>query len=428
MNNKITIKSIVPNETIISNNKSIKSKKSKYRCKSYKVIALFIILFITILLFIQYFINYYYEESFFDVNNVKYDKGIIMCASENDDVMMAGMEYSIDIIRNKYKSNIKITINHCAEISDNKMNELKNSYNELYFNDICIKNSNFYYKKRMKSVFCKTMALIQSQYNETILIDTDIIWFQNPINLFNSPGYKRTGALYFRDRFLYESDKELDGLNYYNVVKLIESLNKDIKITQKVATKYFNSNGISFFWKYGMNKTLYKPIRHVQESSVVLFDKKNHNGTIHILKRLLPYFNLGFGDKEIYWISNMIANENFEWEPYLFGIYGNCGEIFHYDSTLIDNNNLPQPYFLNAQYLLDSTSQRRNTLANEISKPIFVDKNTKLFEMGPKDEFTTGRCNACELMGCMDIPITFNEELNYYFNFQKVLLEKTIKN
>jgi hypothetical protein len=403
-------------------NINIISKRLKYK---YKII-LFTIPFLIFLLFIQHIINPYYEISFLDENNIKYDKGIVICASENDDTIMSGMEYSINAIRNNYNSNIKITINHCTEISNSKINELKNSYNNLYFNDICINNNNYYYRKRMKSVFCKTMALIQSPYNETILIDADIIWFQNPINLFNSPGYKRTGALYFRDRFLYETNIEKDGLNYNYVVNLIELLNKNIKITQEIATKYFNNNGISFFWKYGMNNTLYKPIKHVQESSVVIFDKRNHKDTINVLKKLLPYFKLGFGDKEIYWISTMIANENFEWEPYLFGIYGNCGEIFHYDPTLADIYRPPLPYFLNGQYLLDSASKRRNRLSNVISKPIYVDKNTKLFEMGVKDEFTKGRCNACDLMGCTDIPIIFNKELNNYFNFQKVSIEEKL--
>jgi hypothetical protein len=44
------------------------------------------------------------------------------------------------------------------------------------------------------------MGLIESPFNHTILVDSDVIWFKNPELLFEAPAYQSTGALYFRDR------------------------------------------------------------------------------------------------------------------------------------------------------------------------------------------------------------------------------------
>lgn len=53
----------------------------------------------------------------------------------------------------------------------------------------------------------KPWALLVSSFQEAIFIDADSFFFQNPEVLFNHPDYKRTGALFFKDRLMMAESK-----------------------------------------------------------------------------------------------------------------------------------------------------------------------------------------------------------------------------
>jgi hypothetical protein len=161
---------------------------------------------------------------------------------------------------------------------------------------------------------------------------------------------------------------------------------------------------------------------------------------------------LGYGDKEIYWIAATIVKDNFSFEPYLAGSYGDCGEIIHYDplATLsntpnIANNMTPErmnniilranpsimpniipivPYFINCQYLSEGIDYIGKNLQTKISNPILISKDTKMFNMGKKDQQSAGRCGACEAMGCELISSKLTSDI---IRYQKFLLANTRK-
>ena len=80
---------------------------------------------------------------------------------------------------------------------------------------------------------------------------------------------------------------------------------------------------------------------------------------------------MGYGDKEIYWITATAAGEPFAFEPFVAGALGDCGAIVHFDprvsldmSTLATTTSITStttttttlaalPFFSNAEYLLD---------------------------------------------------------------------------
>lgn len=167
-----------------------------------------------------------------------------------------------------------------------------------------------------------------------MLIDIDTIWFKSPELLFDTPGYQSTGALFFRDRLLYEK-RQRGGLEYHLVKPFIEAKAR-IKIDSTVAatladSAYFSSgvNGgtglppepyrYSYYWRYATNATRYNPLWQLQESSVVIINKNKLPKTIAIMKELLPEFKVGYGDKEIYWLAATIAREAISWEPFIAG-------------------------------------------------------------------------------------------------------------
>ena len=53
---------------------------------------------------------------------------------------------------------------------------------------------------RRRSFFCKPAALLSSPFDETMLLDHDVIWFGDPFKLWYFPEYLQTGSLFFLDR------------------------------------------------------------------------------------------------------------------------------------------------------------------------------------------------------------------------------------
>jgi hypothetical protein len=185
------------------------------------------------------------------------------------------------------------------------------------------------------------------------------------------------------------------------------------------------SNGVNLFWRHGISKDN-PPLRHVQESSVVLMDRRMHEKTFSVLEYILPTFNLGYVDKEIYWIATTIAQESFEFEPFLAGIYGDCGEIFHFDPSAVATTaaaatTTSKPLFLNGQYLAGAKKAFENMekrLQKTVTKPVAVSVDMKTTEMGRKDKKTAGRCGACLAMGCEPVEPQINEEIK---RFQRII-------
>eukprot|EP01036_Dinobryon_divergens_P035537 gene35537-46075_t len=95
---------------------------------------------------------------------------------------------------------------------------------------------------------------------------------------------------------------------------------------------------------------------NIQDSSVILLDKRNHPKTLEVIKTLLPTFNIGYGDKEIYWIAAEIAQERYTFEPFIVAPYEGCGVLVHVDPNDVDNPENAAPMYINAEYL-----HRRNS-------------------------------------------------------------------
>jgi hypothetical protein len=81
-------------------------------------------------------------------------------------------------------------------------------------------------------------------------------------------------------------------------------------------------------------------------------------------------------------------------------------------------SNKTEPFFLNCQFLIDGVDKLGKNMQGQISKPIRATEQTALFQFGPKDVKSAGRCGACKLMGCEPIPRRINEEIARFQQFQ----------
>jgi len=384
-------------------------------------------------------------------------RGLVMCVG-NEAHFINGALYTIQQLRGRWKSALPVSIMHCNELYADSLAKFA-AYDLVDVHNLCDPAASPRpQRSRLKGWFCKPQALLSSRYEEAMIVDTDVLWFKDPVGLFQAPSYQQTGALFFRDRFLFETPSEKDGLHYDTVKRFIEtqsrvplarhnvsSINGNsssssstghvavsstgarndtsggaaaaLSIDATTAATLADSNGVNFFWRHGADARKHSAIRHVQESSVVLVHKKKLPRTLKVLQRLLPTFNLGYGDKEIYWIAATIAGEPFSFEPYLAGTYGDCGEILHFDPVTMPYGADAEPYFLNCQYLTEGDAFVGKNRQDKVSKPVPATPATSLFDMGQKDAKSAGRCGACKLMGCTDVPPALNREIATYQQF-----------
>ncbi|KAJ5630191.1 uncharacterized protein N7484_010291 [Penicillium longicatenatum] len=135
----------------------------------------------------------------------------------------------------------------------------------------------------------KPFAILFSSFREVIFIDADALFFQNPEILFEDPEYKRTGALFFKDRRIMPEDKS-DWMRKVLPAPISEM-----------------ARG-SRFWK-GISG-------HMQESGVVAVDSWRHFVPLLLVTRmngpdrdgnkekgLRGVYDMLFGDKETFWLG-----------------------------------------------------------------------------------------------------------------------------
>ena len=339
---------------------------------------------------------------------------------------MTNAKYMISQLRLEWKSRLPIFIAHCNELYSSSIAELHRIHDDasmeilnindkhLQIHDMC-QSSSPAKKKRLRSFFCKTMALVISPFPETLVLDTDVIWFKNPDNLFQSEIYLKTGSLFFRDRLLYEKHLPYcDGLCYRMVKEFVAKYqNNDGKIKDFIITQKSHDVTRNLFWSNSINSS--QPfLSNVQEASVVLLDRYKFFRTIDILKKLIPTFKLGYGDKEIYWIAATISNESFSFEPHLAGIYGDCGQVIHFDPIIDDKNPVAEPYFMNGEKLSEYIRALGRGIQEIMTQPVVVVPGLALAgkEMGAGNRATGGYCGGCSSAGgCIQVPKYVNDAI-----------------
>ena len=65
----------------------------------------------------------------------------------------------------------------------------------------------------------------------------------------------------------------------------------------------------------------------------MVIDKQRHVKTRQTLVKMIEHseYDLGYGDKEMFWLAMTISQEDFAFEPFLAGQYGDCsGFVLHY--------------------------------------------------------------------------------------------------
>jgi alpha 1,3-mannosyltransferase len=173
----------------------------------------------------------------------------------------------------------------------------------------------------LKGWASKAFALLMSSFREVIYLDADALFFVNPEDLFEDPGYVETGALFFRDRVYSPSSRKQ---------WLKDMLPKPI--SRKAQT--------SRYWT--------GESREQQESGCLVVDKWRHFVAMLTVTRMngpdrddnaktgaKGVYSLFYGDKETFWLGWELAGDTDYW--FNEGAVGNMGVVSeHVYYKLID--------------------------------------------------------------------------------------------
>jgi hypothetical protein len=149
----------------------------------------------------------------------------------------------------------------------------------------------------------KAFALLASSFQNSMLIDADVVFLQSPEILFQSKTFLKHGALFFHDRSLFDHSE--------NTMKWMNDL----------MSKSLSEYGKSL-------RVFHKKTAHEMESGVVLINKKSN------LPGLLAscFLNVGevrdkvyqfvFGDKETFWIGFEMVGMDYHFNGHFPGNLG----------------------------------------------------------------------------------------------------------
>jgi len=185
--------------------------------------------------------------------------------------------------------------------------ELKKEYKDLLlgFENVSIKVLSHYIGNwddaKIDGWALKPFAILYSSFEEVMLLDADVVFFENPDVLFENPNYLRTGSFMFRDR-------TIDGLDGNKIMmnNMLPSISERVRLS-----RFYNE------------KTL-----HEIESGVILLDKSKFDHSLLLTCRLNCYWERlimkgkFYGDKETYWLAMEMLRMVYSVSPYNIGMLG----------------------------------------------------------------------------------------------------------
>ena len=197
--------------------------------------------------------------------------GMIICAGEGE--TFSELLTMVEQTRYQMKSELPIAIMHCDELSVESV-AIATSITDVEVINLCSPRHPQYraQKPRFKGFFCKPLALHQSPFRHTILVDTDVVFFQKPEKLFQAAQYLSTGALFFRDRcFTSQSRQSLtfgtgtaeNAYNYLNVgAEILRKLHKEGRLTHAPIEVNLSPTNLSLtnsFWRHFATQKSFTP-------------------------------------------------------------------------------------------------------------------------------------------------------------------------
>ena len=236
-------------------------------------------------------------------------KGIVICTGNRHIQLTLVALKSLELIENELP--IEVFYSSSNDLSLENQGLIKKSFPEVNLIDLSLTSFNDSYL-HLRGWEIKPFAVLASRFSKVLLMDADVLFFEQPSTLFNNNYFIKSGTLFFYDRptLPYKTIQWINTFSSYNDPPL--------------------------------------PIR-TQESGVVLIDKSR------VLKGLLSVCKLNdhderkrftykyfYGDKDTWWLGFHIIQMSYSFIPTLTASIGKidnvsknkvCGHILHLDES-----------------------------------------------------------------------------------------------
>jgi len=184
--------------------------------------------------------------------------------------------------------------------------------------DLCVQESNDPSNAvSWKGFQIKAYMFKHTEFDEVLLLDADIIFFQDPTLLFQDPGYQKTGTYFFRDltRWKFEnlspySSNKFNSLNFFNARKYF------VRSLLPTKSPHFPTD---WDYIYDENVPSIPVLEAYQESGVVAFDRSRNQAAVDFIYELNRNhqftYQFVWGDKETFWLGCLQAETEFTMNP-----------------------------------------------------------------------------------------------------------------
>ncbi|CAI4050583.1 putative alpha-1,3-mannosyltransferase SKDI_14G3820 [Saccharomyces kudriavzevii IFO 1802] len=249
----------------------------------------------------------------------KDSKGLVMSAS---DALVSDTIRLMRILR-LLNNSLPIEIVHKSDLSKSSQQLLiasaresaSSNYppQELWFLDVksLIKDE---YLNRFKRFSNKWLAITFSSFQMPIFLDSDTVPFVPLDGFYRTGEFERTGTLFFKDRSF-----PLSKLSSQQTKALRQIINNSLGISSN-SEQGFESlkNSSKDDTAIGaIDSVIFKQQKHYMDSGLLVIDKQKHFFClpIAIMLQFSPIQEYFHGDKEWFWLSLLLSNEEFTFHP-----------------------------------------------------------------------------------------------------------------
>lgn len=230
-------------------------------------------------------------------------KGIVVAV--NDRYANTYFIASLAHLRSNLKCQLPIEVWHSGnELSDETKQQL-NQFPNITFRDISEVLK--IHPSAYRGFQIKPKMLELTDFDEVILMDADIFFFEDPEILFNTAPYQQTGAFFFSDlphKFPVKGDNVLFTLDKYLTRRNF------IKSLIPAPSQYVLAD-MKEMWTDQIPTFEHPFIGDMQESGCIAMDKRRHKKSLEHAVKLNDQrdytYKFIYGDKETFWLGCELA-------------------------------------------------------------------------------------------------------------------------
>ncbi|KAF1328240.1 hypothetical protein FI667_g7099, partial [Globisporangium splendens] len=308
---------------------------------------------------------------------------------------------------------LPLEIPHCGDLSAKTIQMIQSRDTQVRVYDVCaqaLDATNVFGSGRR--LFCgsmdqcqyhfqgftiKILSVVFSQFEEVMLLDADTLFFQSPMQLWDTQRYNRTGTLFFHDRisspenYLSEriantkEGRQVSHLHMY-LSKFDVSPYETLAAIPRAKSPATAKENMDVHLHFQPSEFLLSShswnlrAGHEMDSSLVLWNKAKQQRATAILASFVALNGIpmppSYGDKELFFLACELAETEYAFSEFSVGSLGSdlqadgdkpksvlCGCALHYlpsqgDVTRQSNDKDVQLLYLNSDDVLSLSSSR----------------------------------------------------------------------